>query len=154
MKTIIAVGVVAAACAASAAAATQPLVPTFSQRAIAAKHPALAYVPSRIFGSYRYFRWTYSGGALHIFFRDRAKHEIVFVAGFRTRPCTAGREKTFQQAGNKVYWAQSANEQQAWRCVTGANGRTVQLTAATSQPPTQFADVGLGRIAASAHRIR
>ena len=154
MKLVVLAALVVVVFAATAHAATQPLVPTFSQRAIAAKHPALAYVPSRIFGSYRYVRWTYSGGALHIVFRDRAKHEIVFVAGFRARPCADGKEKTFQQAGNKVYWAQSTNEQQAWRCVTGTNGRTVQLTAATSQPPTAFADVGLGRVAASAHRIR
>jgi hypothetical protein len=40
-------------------------------------------------------------------------------------------------------------EQEAWRCVDG-----VKLVAATSLPPDRFADVGLGRIVASAHRIR
>jgi hypothetical protein len=58
-------------------------------------------------------------------------------------------EKSFQMAGIKVYWSHTANEQQAWRCVNG-----MKLVAATSLAPDRFADVGLGRVAASAHRIR
>jgi hypothetical protein len=58
-------------------------------------------------------------------------------------------EKSFQLAGNKVYWAHTSNEQQAWRCVN----RT-KLVAATSLTPDRFADVGLGRIVASGRRIR
>ena len=57
--------------------------------------------------------------------------------------------KSFQLDGNKVYWAQAAGVQQAWRCVNG-----MKLAATTSLPPNRFADVGLGRMAASGHRIR
>jgi hypothetical protein len=52
-------------------------------------------------------------------------------------------------AGNKVYWAHTANEQQAWRCVRAPSGRMVRLVAASPQPPTTFADVGLGAVVAS-----
>jgi hypothetical protein len=134
--------------AATAVAATQPVVPTFTQHQIAKRAPQRAYVPARVASGYRYVRWTFAGGVLRIWFRNPAKREIVFVAAAQHGPCDAGREKTFQQAGNKVYWSHSANEQQAWRCVGG-----VRLVAATPQPPTQFADVGLGRVAASAHQI-
>ena len=58
-------------------------------------------------------------------------------------------EKSFQLAGVKVWWAAYRDEQEAWRCVNG-----VKLVAATSLLPNRFADVGLGRIAASGHRIR
>ena len=71
----------------------------------------------------------------------------------RTGSCTAGKEKTFQLAGVKVYWGHTATEQQAWRCVVDPSGHQVKLVAATSLPPTKFADVGLGTIVASAHRI-
>jgi hypothetical protein len=147
--SVLAVLVVAAAVASTAGAATQPVVPTFTQQQIAKRVPRLAYVPARIPTGYRYFRWAVGGSALRIWFRNRAKHDVVFVAALRKTPCAAGKEKTFQMGGNKVYWSHTANEQQAWRCVDG-----VQLVAATSQPPTRFADVGLGRVAASGHRIR
>ncbi len=135
--------------AAAAVAAAQPIVPAFTQHQIAKRAPRLAYVPARVATGYRYSRWTYSGGVLRIWFRNKAQREIVFVAAKQHGPCTAGREKTFQMAGNKVYWAHTANEQQAWRCVGG-----VRLVAASPQPPTEFADVGLGRVAASGHKIR
>jgi hypothetical protein len=52
-------------------------------------------------------------------------------------------------AGVKVYWNGSPAEQVAWRCVDH-----VQLSVMTSLAPNRFADVGLGRMAASGHRIR
>lgn len=129
--------------------AATPIVPLSVQQAIARRAPLVAYVPARIATGYRYRTWTYQGGAVRIWFRNKANKEIVFVAARRRTPCTNGREKTFQMGGNKVYWGHTSEEQQSWRCVNG-----VQLTAATPQPPTEFADVGLGRVAASAHRIR
>ena len=135
--------------AALSVAVAQPLVPAFTQQQIVKRAPAVAYVPARIATGYRYHHWTFSGGALRIWFRNKAQHDIVFVAAKQHGPCTAGREKTFQMGGNKVYWGQTSNEQQAWRCVDG-----VRLVAATAQPPTQFADVGLGQVATSGHRIR
>lgn len=133
--------------------AATPPVPTFTQHAIVRRAPSYAYVPARVPLGYRYLRWTYRDTVLRIWFRNPAGKEITFIASARHGACTTGREKTFQQAGNKVYWSHTANEQQAWRCVTGPGDRLVQLTAATAQPPTEFADVGLGRVAASAHRI-
>jgi hypothetical protein len=130
-------------------AAPPPIVPLSVQHAIVRRAPALAYVPARIATGYRYRHWAFAGSAVRIRFANRAGKEIVFVAARRAGPCTDGREKTFQMAGNKVYWGQRAEEQEAWRCLNG-----VQLVAATPQPPTAFADVGLGRVAASAHRIR
>jgi hypothetical protein len=141
------IAVVAAAGTAAAAAAT-PVVPAFTQGQIAKTVPSLAYVPARLAIGWRYRRWTHRGGVLRIFFANKAGREITFVAAPLTGTCRAGMEKSFQQAGVKTYWSHTANEQQAWRCVNG-----VRLVAASSLRPDQVADVGLGRIAASGHRI-
>jgi hypothetical protein len=141
------IAVVAAAGTAAAAAAT-PVVPAFTQGQIAKTVPSLAYVPARLAIGWRYRRWTHRGGVLRIFFANKAGREITFGAAPLTGTCRAGMEKSFQQAGVKTYWSHTANEQQAWRCVNG-----VRLVAASSLRPDQFADVGLGRIAASGHRI-
>jgi hypothetical protein len=142
------IAVVVAAGTAAAAAAT-PVVPTFTQGQIAKTLPSLAYVPARLAIGWRYRRWTHQGGVLRIFFANKAGREITFVAAKFSGSCRTGMEKSFQQAGVKTYWSHTANEQQAWRCVNG-----VRLVAATSLGPDHFADVGLGRIAASGHRIR
>jgi hypothetical protein len=124
------------------------LVPPPVQHQIAQKAPLVAYVPSRLAPGWKYRNWTHDG-ALRIFFSNKAGKEIVFVAAPFKGNCRSGMSKSFQLAGNKVYWGQTAAEQQAWRCVNG-----MKLVAATSLAPNRFADVGLGRIAASAHRIR
>jgi hypothetical protein len=142
------IAVAVAAGTASAAAAT-PVVPAFTQHQIAKLSPGLAYVPARLAIGWHYRRWTHHPDELQIFFADKAGHEITFVAVPLIGNCRTGMEKTFQQAGVKTYWSHTVNEQQAWRCVGG-----VRLVAATSLRPDQFADVGLGRIAASGHRIR
>jgi hypothetical protein len=147
--------VVGGIAAAAAGAATAPVVPRHSQLALRHKLPSLAYVPTRVGFGFRYYKWaTTTRPALRIWFRDKAEREITFVATFQKGACTAGREKTFQLAGNKVYWSHTADEQQAWRCVEGTKGRLVRLTVATAIPPTKFADVGIGRIAASGLRVR
>jgi hypothetical protein len=143
------IAVVVAAGTAAAAAAT-PVVPVFTQHQIAKKAtPGLAYVPARLAIGWHYRRWTHHPDELQIFFADKAGHEITFVAVPLIGKCRTGMEKSFQLAGVKVYWSHTANEQQAWRCVNG-----VQLVAASSLRPDQFADVGLGRIAASGHHVR
>jgi hypothetical protein len=139
---------VAAAAGTPAAAAATPAVSVFTQHQIAKTVPALAYVPARLAIGWRYERWTHQG-ALRIFFRNKAGREIVFVAAPFTGSCRAGMEKSFQLDGVKVWWGHTSNEQQAWRCVNG-----MKLVAATSLTPHEFADVGLGLIAASGHRIR
>ena len=133
-------------------------VPPSVQQAIVTVTPQLAYVPARVPTGYRYlkWRWVQEAGALRIWFRSRAGKEIVFASAWQYGNCRSGREKTFQLAGEKVYWGHTAREQEAWRCVglAAGGGVVIQLTASTLQPPTQFADVGLGRVAASAHHIR
>ena len=143
------------AVAAGAASAASPVVPRHSQLAIRVRLPSLAYVPARVPSGFKYYRWaTTTRPALRIWFRDKAQHEITFVATHQVGQCAAGREKTFQLDGNKVYWSHTANEQQAWRCVVGPDKRLVRLTAATPLPPTKFADTGIGRVAASGLYIR
>jgi hypothetical protein len=124
------------------------LVPLPVQHQIAQKAPFLAYAPARLAGGWHYERWTHRG-PLRIFFANRAGQEVVFVASPFKGNCRAGMTKSFQLAGNKVYWSQTATEQEAWRCVNG-----MKLAATSSLPPNRFADVGLGRMAASGHRIR
>ena len=124
------------------------LVPVAVQHQIAQKAPLVAYVPARLGIGWQYERWTHQG-ALRIYFSNKAEREIVFVASPFKGSCRAGMTKSFQLDGNKVYWSQTAAEQQAWRCVNG-----MKLAATTSLPPNRFADVGLGRMAASGHRIR
>jgi hypothetical protein len=124
------------------------LVPVAVQHQIAQKAPLVAYVPARLGIGWHYKRWTHQG-ALRIFFSNRAGREIVFVASPFKGNCRAGMTKSFQLDGNKVYWSQTATAQQAWRCVNG-----MKLVATTSLPPNRFADVGLGIMAASGHRIR
>jgi hypothetical protein len=126
------------------------VVPVPVQHQIAQKAPLVAYVPARLAIGWHYSRWSAGDfGALHIVFKNQAGREIVFVAARFKGNCRAGMTKSFQLAGNKVYWAQAAGVQQAWRCVNG-----LKLVASTSLPPDRFADVGLGRIASSGHRIR
>jgi hypothetical protein len=124
------------------------LVPVPVQHQIAQQAPLVAYVPGRLAVGWRYWKWT-RDGPLRVYFHNRAGKEIVFVAAPFKGNCRAGVEKSFQLAGVKVYWGHRVEEQEAWRCVDG-----VKLVAATSLPPDRFADVGLGRIVASAHRIR
>jgi hypothetical protein len=125
------------------------LVPLPVQHQIAQKAPLVAYVPARLGVGWHYERWTHQGALLRIYFSNKAGREIVFVASPFKGNCRAGMTKSFQLDGNKVYWSQTATEQQAWRCVNG-----MKLVAATSLPPNRFADVGLGIMAASGHRIR
>ena len=124
------------------------LVPVPVQHQIAQKAPLAAYAPARLAVGWHYERWTHLG-PLRIFFANKAGQEVVFVASPFKGNCRAGMTKSFQLAGNKVYWSQTATGQQAWRCVNG-----MKLAATTSLPPNRFADVGLGRMAASGHRIR
>ena len=64
--------------------------------------PGLAYVPTRIAPGIRFVRWRSSRDAVRIWFRNRAGWEVLFVAAPLKGPCRAGREKSFQLAGNKV----------------------------------------------------
>ncbi len=120
---------------------------------IEAKAGALAYVPTRIAIGFRYRGWSFRSGTLAITFRDRASRLLRFTAARRAGDCAAGKQTSFQLDGNKVYWSPTPAGQKAWRCVTGANGRQIELAVDTPMPPTAFAASGLGIVAASGKRI-
>ena len=46
-----------------------------------------------------------------------------------TGSCDAGKQQSLQLGGNKVWWAQDAREQFAWRCVFDQAGKPVRLEA-------------------------
>ena len=142
--------------AASVAAASTPPVPLHAQQAIKQRTRLYAYVPARVPIGFRYYRWSFTPKppALRIVFRNKAAWEIVFTASPGAACSGAGKEKSFQLDGNKVYWSQTAAEQQAWRCVVGRNHKLIRLTASTTVPPTKFSDAGLGQTAAAGHYIR
>jgi hypothetical protein len=123
-------------------------VPVPVQHQIVKQAPHFAYAPARIPSGWHYSSWS-NAFVLRIYFVNKAGQNIVFVAARYKGDCGIGKQKTFQLAGVKVYWALTPSEQEAWRCVNG-----VKLIAATSLPTNRFADVGLGRIAASGHRLR
>jgi hypothetical protein len=140
---------------ATALAAAAPLVPTHSQQAIRQKLPQLAYVPTRIPPGFRYYKWeTTTRPLLRITFRNRALQTITFEASFQQGACVAGKQKTLQLDGNRVYWSQTAAGQQAWRCVTSPTGRLVRLATAIALPPTKFGPSGLGIVTASGRLVR
>jgi hypothetical protein len=131
-----------------------PPVPLHAQRAIKARTQVDAYVPARVPMGFRYYRWSLKSPALRIVFRNKAGWEIVFSASSAAGCSAAGKEKSFQLDGNKVYWSHTASGQEAWRCVTGVNRLRVRLAASTTIPPTKFSDAGLGQVAAAGHYIR
>jgi hypothetical protein len=110
------------------------------------------YLPTLMLPGYRYASWSYKGGVLRVVFRNPAGRTIVWTVAPMRGTCDRGKQKSFQLAGNKVWWAQGGGVQRSWRCVFGQDGKPLRLTAASTTPPTKLADVGLGRVAASAKR--
>ena len=157
MRNVAVIGTLIAAVlalAGIASAARTPMVPLFVQKLIAKRSPQLAYVPTRIAApSFRYVGYQASAARVSETFAQTPKRKIVFTAIPYAAPCADGKQKSFQLSGNKVYWAQLDNTQMAWRCVTGPGGRQVRLAASSTLTLTQFADVGLGTIVASALRV-
>ena len=151
MKRTLIAAALAALVPPSAALAARPL-PETAVLAIDRKAAFRNFVPTRMLPGFAYDSWSYRGGVLRIDFRNRAGRTIVWRVAPMSGACDAGKQKSFQLAGNKVWWAQSAGSQRAWRCVFGQDGKPLRLSASSTTPRTQLADVGLGRIAASAHR--
>jgi hypothetical protein len=151
MKRLLSLASVAAAlAAASPAGAAAPVVPAPAQQQIARRAPAVAFVPARLATGWRYRNWKVQGGVLRIWFASKTEPRkvVVFSAARFHGSCPAGMEKSFQMAGVKVWYSHTATQQQSWRCVHG-----VKVVASTTMPPTRFSGFGLGRIAASGHRI-
>lgn len=152
MKRLIPALLVLAALPASAVAAV-PAVPPFIQGLVAKKAAALAYVPTRLPFRYRYtsYRATTAGVTLRFddvrYARTGAHAVTVTVAPFGKplATCGAGRSKSLQMDGNKVYW----DGTDAWRCVR-RESRTVRVSARGPNLP----DVALGRVVASVRHIQ
>jgi hypothetical protein len=142
-----------------AAAAAQP-VPSSVEQQIAKRAGIEGYTPARMMTGWRFDRWQYVPGELRLWFTNRSHWEVEFVVTPRlTASCDAGKQKTFQLDGNKVYWSQTTDpsvdryQQQAWRCVKSPSGRGMRIVALSPLPPTKLADVGLGIIVASGRLI-
>jgi hypothetical protein len=158
MRRLLAGAALVAAFLVPVAGAALVPVPLRVQHAIAQKTRGLAYVPARVPFGFRYLRWSYAGKpqpVTRIWFQRRGKPaawQITFVASKQSGACPRG-EKSYQVDGSKVWWSHTANEQQAWRCVSGPNG-LVRLTAATPLASTAFASVALAQLAAAGRRIK
>jgi hypothetical protein len=139
------------AAAAPAASATHPV----SGAALLAIDRAAGfrnYLPTRILIGYRYDSWSMKNGVLRVVFENKAGRQLDWTAARMTGSCDRGKQKSFQLAGNKVWWAQDAKGQRAWRCVFGQDGKPLRLTASSTTPPTKLAGVGLGTVVASGKR--
>jgi hypothetical protein len=123
-------------------------VPLPVQARIKRAAPLVAYVPARSGFGFHYTGVGIAKRKVVIHFRNKAQWNIDFTVTPFSGDCRAGMEKSFQLDGNKVYWSQAETQQQAWRCVG-----SVKITVSSTQPPTRFADSGLGIVAASGHRI-
>jgi opacity protein-like surface antigen len=142
---------VATAPAAASAATAQP-IPRNSLLAIDRKAGYRNFLPTRTIQGFAYYRWTDKGNVLRVDFRNKSGAIVEWRVEPMTGPCDAGKQTSYQLGGNKVWWAQGATEQYAWRCVFDQGGKPLRLEAATTLPPTKFAGVGLGTIVAHANR--
>src|SRR5437899_3477574 len=106
---VLLVAVAGLALAASAAGRTGP-VPAGAAAAIKARAGVYAYLPTRVPLGFHYRSWTFGSGVLRIRFENKAHWEIVWVVATQHGPCTAGKQKSFQLDGNKVYWGATASE--------------------------------------------
>jgi hypothetical protein len=141
------------------AALAQP-VPVSVEKQIARRAGLESYTPARMMTGWRYDHWQYVPGELRVWFYNRSHWEVEFVVTpLLTAHCDAGKQKTFQLDGNKVYWSQTTDpsvdryQQQAWRCVRNPSGRWVRLVALSPLPPTKLAGVGLGQVVAAGRLI-
>ena len=110
------------------------------------------YLPTRMLPGFRYTAWSYRNGVLRIAFSNRAGWVVQWKVAPMSGPCDAGKQASYQLAGNKVWWSQDDTSQYAWRCVFGQDGKPLRLEASSTTPPTQLAGAGLGIVVASAAR--
>ena len=154
-RLLLALSLAAAVAAVPTSASTKPIVPVFIQQLALKKAGPVAYAPTRVPFGYRYTGYTWLAGSRQLTFRfddhryaRNGKHALRFTAepfAGTLASCAAGKQKTLQLDGNKVYWDSAV----AWRCVRGANGKLVKLLAAGPNLP----DVALGIVVASGKRI-
>jgi hypothetical protein len=109
------------------------------------------YLPTRTL-NFTYAGWSHKAGVLRVEFRHKAGLRFEWRVQSMTGSCDAGKQKSFQLGGNKVWWAQSATEQYAWRCVFDQAGKPLRLEAASNASTNKLAPTGLGLVAAHAKR--
>lgn len=151
MRKLVFALLAAAVVAAPAAAAERPV----SGKPLLAIDRAAGfrnYLPTRMLIGYRYHSWSMKNGVLRVVFRNKAGRQIDWTVARMIGSCDRGKQKSFQLAGNKVWWAQDAKGQRAWRCVFGQDGKPLRLSASSTTPPDKLADVGLGSVVASGKR--
>jgi hypothetical protein len=111
------------------------------------------FMPTRMLPGYRFVSWSYRGGVLRMRFLGPAGRVVDWTVAPMIGTCRDRMEKSFQLAGNKVWWAEGGGNQRAWRCVFGADGLPLRITASSATPSTRLADVGLGAVVASGKRM-
>ena len=109
------------------------------------------FLPTQVIG-FTYQGWSYKQSKLRVEFKNKAGIRFEWRVLPMTGSCDAGKQQSFQLGGNKVWWAQNATEQFAWRCVFDLAGKPVRLEAASSAPTNKLAPAGLGIVAAHAKR--
>ena len=110
------------------------------------------YLPTRMLPGFVYRSWSLRSGVLRVEFVNTGGVRVEWRVQPMTGSCDTGKQKSFQLAGNKVWWAQKGVEQDAWRCVFDQHGKPLRLEAASTTPPTKLGASGLGIVAASAKR--
>ena len=140
-----------AALLAAPSAAAGP-VPPRVVLAVDGKVPVANYMPTRMLPGFAYRSWSSRNGVLRMTFANRRGWTIVWTVAPMAGTCRAGMQKSFQLAGNKVWWAQRTGGQRAWRCLFASDGIARRLSASSTTPPTRLADVGLGVVVASGRR--
>jgi hypothetical protein len=126
------------------------LVPPYIQDLLELKAGALAYAPTRAPFGYRYqsYAWNAATKRLTVRLHDRhykpsnPNRSVAVTVQWSGGPiarCSDGNEKSYQVDGNRVF---SSGGDVAWRCVRGANGRSVKIVAAGKNlPPSTLAIV-------------
>jgi hypothetical protein len=110
------------------------------------------YLPTRMLSGFTYRSETADNGILHVRFANKAGLVVEWRVLPATGTCDAGRQTSYQLAGNKVWGATTGGEQRAWRCVFDQRGKPLRLEAASTAPPNKLSGAGLGIVAASAKR--
>jgi hypothetical protein len=96
-----------AVAAVPAAAAIRPLAgPTLL--AIDGSAGFRNYLPTRMLPGFSYTAFSYRDGVLRIAFRNKAGWVVQWKVAPMSGPCDAGKQASYQLAGNKVWWAQTA----------------------------------------------
>jgi len=135
----------------AAAAAALP-IPHGSLLAIDRAAGYRNFLPTRTLPGFHYAGWSHKGAVLRVEFRNKAGLRFEWRVLAMTGSCHAGKQQSFQLGGNKVWWAQNATEQYAWRCVFDQAGKPLRLEAASRAPTAKLAPAGLGIVAAHAKR--